>query len=554
MNARTLVCLLGLAAGLCAQSQATGSLVHVPPGATPTHVIPGTSTATPQTIFTMGTGVTDPSGAEPEYGVACAQNGWLFVEIPQPAHSTDDLTGVTPVTWFFDDPQPPQLVWRGAVVHENFVYGCVGTLPTVARFEVDYAAPAGSAGRVVRHSSFGQGDLAFVGHRLEVDEEREHLHVLSFDGMNNFRPSLFIYDIAGQSAATTPTLLAVYSPGGLMFNSHVAGNRAYLSYQRPGNGSRNVYRIIDLEHFPPPGQPRAWNPAWIEWDHFPFGALSHDSYIAEDGFHWFTTTEAGPGTMTAFDLSKLADAPLPSQVMETPPIRGTYNVAPSAPWYPLHAIEGIGLTGYIAHWESGAHVIDLSKPSNIGGEYELLARFDQNSGTTLAIGQGVWHCHPHQDSGLIYTFDCQLGFDAVRVEQGHVGRYGVVDPDPPRIWLKRPPRVGGSMHLRVDGLTPGRPAQLLFGLAEDANYLSGCTPACSSFALPPTATTRLLIDPDPTQTFTFTVPSVGAVEAEFPFPAAPAMQGMKIFVQVVDDPGTPSTRVSRGTWFGIAKP
>ena len=491
----------------------------------------------------MCTGQYDPqSGAE--FAIAAAENGYLFVHTQLPTDSNDNLVGATMDTWFFAD--PPAIRWRGVKAFRNYVYTVQPTHAGIRRFIID--SKASGANRVTDLGYAHTNQLSWGLQRMHVDEENGHLYVTGYDTVVG-GTALCVYDIYNEntdSVIDPPQLVGVWAPGGVIFHSFVHNDRIFLAYQKAGQP--NWWQVLDRSSLPSSSSAAYfWNPLWGEWQNtLPGGSnLSHDSYISPDGSTWFTTTEA-PGFTSARDISNLPPLTTAGTAIPEPAIVGTY----SSSLVQLHAMEGIGSTGYVSHWMDGMHVIDLSSPGGLGNDYHLMAKYNSSTMPISNGGDGVWDCHPHQPSGVVYINDSEEGLFLVKVERGHVNRYGPSKANSistPRISAEvRPPRLGSFFVFRLEGMEPGSLVLLSLSLSEEPNYMAG-SPLTLAGITP-------LVDVQLASNLLFFPNSNGSFNRPYPIPNLPILTGMKLFSQLFElRLGTNSTMASsQGTWFGLS--
>jgi len=280
--------------------------------------------------------------------------------------------------------------------------------------------------------------------------------------------------------------------------------------------------------------------------------LSHDSYVSPDGQTWFCVDEGNfnGGHMLARDLGPVPPV-LNSGSMPEPPVVGAYNLVPFGPIpEPMHSMRGIGHTGYVSHWTAGLHVIDLSVNPGGFNEYPLIAAFDTSSMTpSVQIGNGAWDCYPHQDSGVVYVNDSEEGLNLVRVDVGHLNRYGQGSSNGvavPRIEANaRPPRLGRPFTLEVHGMLPNGFGAVVLSLREDPAYLNQ-TPVS-------VLGTTVLVDLGHSAVSLAFADAQGDTTLGIGIPNQPMMVGWKVFAQAFELVGGTTLAGSRGTWFGIAQ-
>lgn len=520
------------------------------PGTPPTYAFPTGSL--PNAEYSMCTGHTDPITGR-EFAIAAADNGILLVDAIPPAFAADDLTGVQLDTWFFAD--TPSSRWRGVASYRDYVYAVSFMHAGIRRFHIDTSLPRAQWVTDLGYDATTMTQLARSGPRSRVDHQHGLLYIVGIDPVTALG-KLAVYDLFDETTQTVidpPSLLAEWTPGGLIFDVCLLGDRAYASYQTLA--SAGGWRILDVSSLwtNPPATPTAWNPPYTEWTSTAVPhPLSHDSYVAPDGRTWFTVDEGqfNEGHMLARDLGPIPPV-LNNGTMPEPPVVGAYNLVPFNPIpEPMHSLRGIGHTGYVSHWSAGLHVIDLS--INPGGfnEYPLVAAFDTSSmPPSVTIGDGAWDCYPHQDSGVVYVNDSEEGLSLVRLDVGQVNRYGPGTANgvsvPRIVGNLRPPRIGFAYDIEIEQMLPLGLGALVLGVAEDPNYLNH-TPLSLLGA-------TILVDLNGAFVGLALADANGSMTTSTNIPNLPALVGWKIFAQALELVGGSSLAASRGTWFGIAQ-
>ena len=253
---------------------------------------------------------------------------------------------------------------------------------------------------------------------------------------------------------------------------------------------------------------------------------THNAWVSDDDRLLLVTHEDANGYVKAYDVTNPA-APVPLA-----------NYA--SPGHILHNVYGIGRTGYVAAYTDGFHMIDLSTP---GTSLRRIAYYD----TSTVPGNnydGVWGVYPWADSGVIYASDISNGLYCLRVDAGHVNRYGL-----PTAGGSRVPRlhtegsavyVGASaLRARITGLAAGAPWLLLLSPAQGTQQVLGTTvhvALAGAMALSGTADAQ------------------GNADVPLPIPGQPGLAGARVYAQVfaADGAAPQGVSASRGHWFGIA--
>lgn len=521
------------------------------PGQATNYAFPGG--ALPSEEYSMCTGTREPATGR-EFAIAGAYNGLVIVEVPSPVDSNDDLSGATPVSWFFED--GPDSRWRCVVGFRDYLYAGSFTHPGLRRFRIDTSLPQSQWVTDLGIAPNTVAEIGFAAPRATIDRERGLMFTIGADP-GVWLPSLCVWDLLDEATDTVldpPVLLAKWIPGEVMFEAFPRGDRAYVSVH--GATSNEVWRVIDISSLwtNPPATPGAWNPQYAEWiDTYGFGGLSHDNYVTPDEQTWFVSYEGGAngGQVAGRDLGAVSVV-LNNGTMPEPPVIGIYNLLqPGQVQESMHSMRGQGLTGYVSHWMGGVHVIDLSRPQGPNANYPLVASYDTSAiPPGYQVGDGVWDCYPHSDSGILYVNDSEEGLILLRVDVGHVNRYGAGTSNGngvPRIEINNgPPRIDKTVEVEVHGMLPNSIGVLAFGGSEDPFYVSTQTPLQVLGA-------PIYIDLNGANTPTVLSDADGKAMVPVVVPNVPQLIGVKLFSQAFELLVSLQLVSSRGTWFGIAQ-
>ena len=248
--------------------------------------------------------------------------------------------------------------------------------------------------------------------------------------------------------------------------------------------------------------------------------------------------------MTGRDISALPALTQSGTAFSEPAITGSYSNS----LVHMHSIEGLGSLGFVSHWTDGLHVLDLSSPpGGLGNDYPRLAVFDSSSLPFVALGDGAWDCHPHQPSGVIYLTDSEGGLFLLRIDRGHVNRYGPPlsnGTSVPRISAQlRPPRLGSIFVFRMDRLSPNGLGFLSLSFGEETGYLAGSPLVLGGVTV--------LVDVATLSNFLFFANSAGSASFPLPLPNLPSLAGLKLFSQLFELLPNDVLASSQGSWFGL---
>lgn len=523
--------------------------------------------------FAFVTGHTDPATGR-EFALVCGSNGFAVVD-------THQIAALGP-----SDLEPPILVrqencivptpacgsiHRGTASFGEFVYES-NSFRTSLRVTRVRVVPGGSP--EVTLKAFPDVPMPpGASYRLTVDRERGHLYVPGAGGLH-------VYDVNGSNAGA-PVLLAIWrgwQPGATVPSWDVHLHRQhgrvlavvaeYLTTNAPSHVS-----ILDVTRLPV-GDTNWQPPRWVAWPGSVPGAGSvHSAWMPADGSYLYSSL--GDVTTFVYDLRgfRLFAANRVLSFGEVPPLVQSSTPTPRPLVYPQlprrhMGLQGIGFTGYASSWQDGFILYDLRPDCALPNE--VLAQVDtspcspgSSSGGASCSGTypGAFSTYRLQDSGVVYVTDETNGLFLVRLNVGHVHRFGAAVPEThagvdyvPRITLEHAPartwydplRDAGQ-RVTVRGIRPGRTVGLVIGTEAARTPVpfpdpsSPCRLWLGGFVTPP-----FLIDD---------LDNDGAVEIALP-PGIPPQ--WRVFVQAfsIDNTGASPRCLasSRGTWFGMADP
>ncbi len=519
--------------------------------------------------FSYVTGHTDPATGR-EFALLSAINGLVIVD----THVISEFgpTRLVPNYWVLLD--GVQAVHRGTASFGEYVYESNAFRPSLRVARVDVVPGPTTS---VSVTQLPDVPLPAIGtsYRLTVDRERGHLYVPTING-------LFIYDVNGTNGAT-PQLLAVWKgwlPGGGIvpsFDVHLqrdgATTRAIVSeYLSTAATHISILDVTNLPVGSPPVDP--WTPT--NWCSFvaglPMSGAAHSAWMTKDGRYLYSSlgdVVTVPYDMLGFPFYNANRVLTISEGPPRVPLTGSnptsYVTWPQSPMRQM-AMLGLGYTAYVSSWEDGLVVYD-ARPTNTDPN-QILASVDTCfSSSSQPYGGPTWHTlypgafavHRSQDSGVIYVSDETNGLFLVRLNVGHVHRFGqgvgelhngevlvpriVSDQAPPRQhpgWNPDP-----DQKLTVENLVPGRAVLVLAGTEGRVSPLPFPTAAgpCLNYLGGFVTQTPIFLTADASGT------------AKLPLPPGLPEQ-FRLFVQAWSFvPSTTTCMAStRGTFFGIARP
>ena len=172
-------------------------------------------------------------------------------------------------------------------------------------------------------------------------------------------------------------------------------NIAYVS-----EGSSGSIGIYDVNN------PSA--PTLLQRLQIPSGGYVHNAWLSDDDIYMITTEETPGRTVKLWDISDLSSITMTDEYL-------------SAPSFFAHNAYLKGDYAYIAHYDDGVRVVDVSDPFDIFevGYYN----------TYIGFGLGCWAAYPFFDSGKIIASDVETGLWVLYFE-GAIGA-NRLDPNPP---------------------------------------------------------------------------------------------------------------------------
>jgi hypothetical protein len=517
-----------------------------------------------QKPFSYVTGHTDPATGR-EFALLSAWNGLVIVDADYISEH-----GPTPLRpWYHFRADPVEKMHRGTASFGEYIYESNLFRPTlcVTHLHVNGGTPVATALPDVPLP-------AGASYRLTVDRVRGHLYVPTQLGLR-------IYDVNGANGAA-PLLLAVWRgwllPAAIVpsFDVHLDHDggtvRAFVSeYLTIGVTHIAVLDVTNLPNGSPAVDP--WTPPhWVAFPaSVPNGSAAHSSWMDDD--HKYLYSSVGDVATVVFDMRGFPyyGANRVLLVNEIPHLVLRNGVTPPTPLqYPAAPLRqmgmlGLGMTGYASSWQEGLRVYDL-RPDLLDPTEPLAAVDTCHSTTGLPYGGPSWSfLYPGafatwraQDSGVLYVADVDNGLFFVRLNVGHLHRYGKGTAELhngglllPRIVAPgAPPRahtaaaVDPDQRIRVTDAVPGRVVMLIVS--------SEGTPSGTPFPFPLSPCEHFLAG-FVAAPFFATADANGQAEFALP-PVLPAQ--FRLFVQafVLPPAGFQCSAASRPTWFGLAEP
>lgn len=249
---------------------------------------------------------------------------------------------------------------------------------------------------------------------------------------------------------------------------------------------------------------------------------THNAWVTDDDKTMVTTGEDLNAKFGVYDITNPA----------APVLKSTYFT----PGYIGHDAFGIGRTIFLSYYRDGVHVLDVSNPS----APRKIAYFDSSSGAFSNEWHGCWGVYPYSDSGIVYLSDIENGLYVLRIDNGHMNRYGTGTAGTggvPRIQFDgASPMVGAAaMELRLSKLDPNSPFALVVSGAQASVPFQNIT---------------IQVDLTNPVIVSGVADANGKATIPMPVPNDPGLGNGKIYMQVIGTSGG-SLTASRGHWFGI---
>jgi len=274
-------------------------------------------------------------------------------------------------------PGPPS-IWREMKPYGDHVYivsegGGVGAGLQIVRM-TNPDAP------VLATTWTGQFTTA---HTVTIDKNRA---ILWANGANGSAGGMHALSLANPEA---PVWLGAYY-NHYAHDSHVNGNRLFVASIYQGLevvlDVTNPASIIELAQWSTPGQ------------------FTHNSWLADDGMHLFTTDENATGYLTVYDISNL---PAVTEVAQ-------FSANPNAI---VHNVRIKGDTAFVSYYTEGVRLLDISDPTT-PVEFGYYDTWPGASGSF----HGAWDVDPFFASGVFMVTDIESGLWLFRAEPD----YGIV--------------------------------------------------------------------------------------------------------------------------------
>lgn len=437
-------------------------------------------------------GYTAPDGRE--FAIVGAYNGTWIVETTNPASPVTIATIPAGSTSTNNE-------WREMTSYGNYVYS-VSEAQAGVRV-IDMSNPSTPVDKGLVHSADWRNC-----HSIHCDPEAGRIYPCGTSS------GMWILDAAA-NPLTLPSL-GKYGSGTSTYvhETYCRRNKGYFAHVYVGTlriaNISNPAAITTIATVQTPFQ----SPLTQGW--------THNAWVTDDDKIMVTTGEDLNAKFGVYDITNPA----------TPVLKSTYYT----PGHIGHDAFGIGRTIYLSYYKDGVHVLDVSDPTNP----RRIAYFDTSNGSWTDPWHGDWGVYPYSDSGIIYLSDIENGLYVVRMDAGHMNRYGTGTAGAngvPRIQFDgASPMVGASaMELRLSKLDANSPFALVLSSGQASLPFQNIT---------------VHVDLNNAAVLTGTADANGKATIPLPVPNDPNLGNGKVYMQVVGTSGGALTS-SRGHWFGI---
>jgi len=179
--------------------------------------------------------------------------------------------------------------------------------------------------------------------------------------------------------------------GGYIHDIHVVNDTAYCN----SGGSSDLY-IID---FTDPENPETIG----SLDSYTGSGYNHSGWLTEDGEHYVFCDETQGRKVKIMDVTdpaNISNADITDQFFSN-----LVNESATNPGSLAHNPFIVGDLCYVAYYDDGVQVFDISDPNNVVKD----SYYDTNNNTNYSANDGVWGVYPFFDSGTIIASDILNG-------------------------------------------------------------------------------------------------------------------------------------------------
>lgn len=301
----------------------------------------------PQNLYNDCWGYTAPDGRE--YALLGVRHGTSIVEITDPG----DLVEIAFIP-------SANSVWKDIKTYQHYAYVVTDAIGLGLQI-IDLSALPDSAWLASTYTNFA------TSHNIYIDEPNAMLYAEGVGGR--------VVRAISIEEPLQPKELSVF--GIECHDMYARDNIVYVA-----EGNNKSVGIYDLSE---PATPRFVSRFFI-----PNGGYVHNCWLSDDGNYLMTTEETRDRTVKMWDIRDLGDVKLLGEFL--------------APRRLAHNVYIKGQYAYIAHYENGLQILDISDPNNL----IKVAELGTYSGPP-SVYEGAWGAYPFFDSGKIIVSDINTG-------------------------------------------------------------------------------------------------------------------------------------------------
>ncbi len=256
------------------------------------------------------------------------------------------------------------IVWREIKAYSHYCYAvseCTGTNDGLQVIDMSFLP---DSVHLVTTKSIN-GAAARASHTLSVDSVAGYLYL---EGNSTPATSIHIFDLSDPANPVHDTSFGI-SNG--IHDMYAYDDTVYVAEGSSGRWA--VWNLADKN-----------NPVILARPVIPSPGYVHNIWPTADRHYAASTEETAGKTVKIWDISDLNNITLVGEYL------GPSNLA--------HNAHFKGDTLYLAHYESGIAVVDISNPA-VPVE---MARFDTYTSNESPNFNGAWGCYPFASSGLIF--------------------------------------------------------------------------------------------------------------------------------------------------------
>ena len=257
------------------------------------------------------------------------------------------------------------IVWREIKAYSHYCYAvseCTGTNDGLQVIDMSYLP---DSVHLITTKSIN-GTTARTSHTLSVDSVAGYLYL---EGNSVPATSIHIFDLSDPANPVHDTSFGL-SNG--IHDMYAYDDTVYVAEGSSGRWS--VWNLADKN-----------NPILLARPLIPSAGYVHNIWPTADRSHAASTEETSFKTVKIWDISNLNAIALVGEYL------GPSGLA--------HNAHFKGDTLYLAHYESGVAVVDISNPALP----KEMARFDTYAAGESANFNGAWGCHPFTNNGHVYA-------------------------------------------------------------------------------------------------------------------------------------------------------